>query len=141
MPKKTRKLGHDGQLHLPTMRAGLCGRRNAVKEALKRLLYDIDRESLAAEISRLLGETIHKSVIDSYIAESKEKHRFPLEFSAALAEATGSVDHLAAALPDGYRIIGPDEEPFLELGKIAAAEEEAKDLRRRKQDLLRRVVR
>lgn len=136
MPKKTRKLG--GQFPLPTTRAGRCARKAAVKEALKRLLYDLDRESAAGELSRLIGENIHKSVLDSYIAESKE-HRFPLEYAAALAEITGSVEHFEAALPEGYKIVGPEEAAYLELGRVTAEVEAARDLVRRKRDLLKRI--
>jgi len=91
--------------------------RELVSEALKRTR--LSRYEVAAEMSKLLGREITKSQIDSWSAESKENHRFPLAYLNAFCEATEdkTIIRLIAERAGGYFIEGEDA-LYTELGKL-----------------------
>ena len=49
----------------------------------------LSRYEIAAKMSELVGQEITESMLYSYTAESKEKHRFPCQFLPAFVVATG----------------------------------------------------
>lgn len=102
--------------------------RAIISSALKRC--QLDRYEVAAKMSSILGVEITKAQLDSWSAESKENHRFPLVYAGSFCQATGGDKALArymAELCGGYYIEGEDA-VRLELGKI---EEEKERIARR----------
>lgn len=67
--------------------------RGALSLALKKALPK-SRWVVADEMSHLLGIEVSKYQIDSWVAESKEGHRMPVEYLPAFVEATGSLEPL-----------------------------------------------
>lgn len=61
--------------------------RHAMNEMIKECPFN--RYEIAARMSFLLDQEVTKTMIDSWTSESKEGHRFPLEFAAAFCEACG----------------------------------------------------
>ena len=97
--------------------------RELVSQALKH--PHLNRYGVAAEMSKLLGKEITKSMLDSWSAESKENHRFPLDYFNAFVEATGdkTILRLICEKADGYFIEGEDA-LLTELGRIEKQKEE-----------------
>ena len=58
--------------------------RNALHDAIKNC--PLSRWEIAAKMSELLDAEISKSQIDAWTSESKEGHRFPLEYAAAFCQ-------------------------------------------------------
>ena len=79
----------------------------------------LSREEVAGKMSELLGVTITKEQLDSWTAESKDRHRFPYVYGAAFCSATGdrSIVRILAELVGGY-FIESEDAIRLELGKI-----------------------
>lgn len=102
--------------------------RELVSLALKHTHYS--RYEVAAKMSKLVGKEITKSQIDTWSAESKENHRFPLAYLTAFIEATGdtTILRLICEKSGGYFIIGKDALK-LELGKTY---EQIKELSKKK---------
>ena len=69
--------------------------RQAVSEAIR--TSGRSRWQIAAAMSECLGREITKAQIDSFSAESKEGHRFPLEYVPAFCHATRNYDLVALA--------------------------------------------
>ncbi len=89
----------------------------------------LSRYEVAAKMSLLLGREITKSQLDSWSAESKDGHRFPLAYLPAFVAATGDREIVALLCrkANGHFIEGTDA-IRLELGRI---EEQKKDLQRK----------
>lgn len=66
--------------------------REMVSEALREC--PLSRYQVAARMSEQLGQDITKTMLDSWMAESKEQHRFPAVFLPAFCEAVGSTEPL-----------------------------------------------
>lgn len=90
--KRTAPDGHPRQLALPicqgrtkSMRAGTLCCKDAVREAFVGALKrsGLERDCLAAEMSRLTGESITANHINNWCSESKQDRRIPLEYAAA----------------------------------------------------------
>jgi hypothetical protein len=95
------------------------------------------RYEMAARMSEILGVEITKAMLDSWSAESKENHRFPLVYVAAFCQATGdySLVRYAAELCGGYYI--EDEDALrLALGRI----EEEKDRLAKEESIIRGLL-
>ncbi len=87
---------------------------DAMKRGVIRSRYD-----LAARMSELTGKEITKAMIDSWTAESKEKHRFPFEFAAAMETACDSTrlrELLGRKM--GSRILVAEDSMLAKLGLI-----------------------
>lgn len=112
--------------------AELC---HAVSRALKE--SPLDRYRVAAEMSRLTGDDITKTRLDSWSAEGKERNRFPAEYLPAFIVAAGA-PWLLARIADrcGLRLVGEDELRHLEAGRLHA---EIRNLEARKDELLTEV--
>lgn len=85
----------------------------------------LNRYGVAAEMSKLLGKEITKSMLDRWSAESKENHRFPLDYLNAFIEVTGdkTILRLICEKAGGYFIEGEDA-LLTELGRIEKQKEE-----------------
>lgn len=116
------------------LRAGSLRVKESVREALKAALEGcgIDRETVATELSRLVGEQISVHTVNNWVADGKGDRRIPLEYAGALAVITGDKRILEAALGSaGFKVLTEDETPYFELG-LVVAEEKARAKRKRK---------
>lgn len=93
----------------------------------------LSRFEAAAHMSDNLNVEITKARLDSWSAESKDGHRFPLVYTAAFCEATGdyTLVRYIAELCGGYFIEGGDAIDFT-LGRI---EGEIKKLKAKRKTL------
>ena len=126
---------------LPSQRLGngSCRTTEAVQDALNGALRGcgLSREVVAEELSRLTGHDVSVHTLNNWAAPSKEDRPTPLQFLAALVEITGDAELVRAALKGtGYMLLGPDEAPLYELGKITA---EDKARARRKRELWEKI--
>lgn len=82
------------------------------------------RHDLAARMSELTGEEITKSMLDSWTAESKDRHRFPYEYAPAFEIALDN-DRLQELYirKGGRRTHVGREAAFVELGELQAEED------------------
>jgi len=99
--------------------------KEAIREALKATIDSspFDRSKIAEEITRLTGESVSEHAINMWLAESKTERRFPLEFIAALVQATGNPSVIKASLRGtDFIVITKEEYKLLELGRIVAEE-------------------
>jgi hypothetical protein len=110
--------------------------RAGISDALKNCT--LSRYHVAAKMSELLGREITKAQLDAFSAESKDGHRFPLEYLPAFIMATGdmSLMRMLAEQCNGYFIQNEDALK-LELGKIADEERQLKERRRAIQTILK----
>lgn len=85
----------------------------------------LSRYEVAGKMSELLGKEITKAMIDSWSAESKENHRFPLAYLPAFCKATGSRE-LVRFIADkcGGFYIESEEALLTELGRIEQQKKE-----------------
>lgn len=101
--------------------AGSLRAKEAVREVLSAALdrSGLDREYVASELGRLVGENISIHTLHSYTADSKGERRLPLEYVAALSCILGDTSIAAAALgAAGLQVLGPKERKIYELGRI-----------------------
>ena len=70
----------------------------------------LSRHQIAGEMSHLLGVEVTKTTIDTWTAESKERHRIPAEYLPAFCRATGSREpiRLLAERGDMFAMPGPE---------------------------------
>jgi hypothetical protein len=112
--------------------------RSIISDSLKH--SPLSRWEVAGKMSEILGTEITKSQIDSWSAESKDGHRFPLIYIDAFCRASGdkSLIHYICRLCGGYFIEGQDTLK-LELGRIQEKREEIQqveeELQRREQTI------
>ena len=99
--------------------------REALSDALKHC--DLDRHAVAAEMSRLTGREISKSMLDAYTAESRSDHNFPFRYAAAFEAVTGSfcLTQLLAK-SRGCKVLPGAEALLAELGRLEQMETEVK---------------
>lgn len=100
--------------------------RHTISDAIAR--SGKTRHEIAAEMSRLTGADITKSMLDAWTAESRAPWRFPFEYSAAFEVATGSyclVDLLTRKR--GCKAYYGREALEMELGKIGKKKLELRD--------------
>ena len=64
-----------------------CTLRSALSAAIQKC--SLSRYEIAGRMSALMDQEISKFMIDAWLAESKEGHRFPAEHLPAFCEATG----------------------------------------------------
>ena len=109
--------------------------RALLSDALKQ--SPLSREMIAGKMSELLGMEISKSQLDSWTAESKENHRFPLAYAAAFCEATGDVEILRLSVDMvGCYLLKGEDALLTELGRIEQKKEELA----RKEKLIRQTL-
>ncbi|MBA3011107.1 MAG: hypothetical protein KKF12_18085 [Proteobacteria bacterium] len=116
---------HSGSFDCP---AGSFRRSEAVQEAvrsaLKRCL--LDRDEIAEEMSRLLGEKISSNHIANWAAESKNGWRLPLEYAAAFSAVTNDNRVIKAAFSgSGINVLDDKEMTYFEIGKAVEEKRES----------------
>ncbi len=92
-----------------------------VKEMLSRALKQTayKRWEIAGRMGEYASSEITESMLNSWTAESKEGHRFPVEYLPAFCWATGDyelLDHIVRAC--GCYLIKSEEVALLELARI-----------------------
>lgn len=111
-------------------RTGSFNIRNELQEMISQGLkyYKGSRYDAAARMSELLGQEITKTMLDSWTAESKLKHRFPAEYLPAFCQVTGYKEPLGkmARMIDCY-LLESEDALLAELGKIEKAKRELAD--------------
>lgn len=86
----------------------------------------MDRKQIAESMTACLRRTVTARMITAFTAESKELHRWPAEFDIAFCEATGDYSLLRERVKRaGFRMIGPEEEELIEIGKAYVAKMKA----------------
>jgi hypothetical protein len=97
--------------------------RALISEALKTSKYS--RYQVAARMSEYLAKTVSKETLDTWTAESKENHRFPLSYLPAFRWACEDT-RLMRELADqcGGHYIESEDALLMELGKIADMKKE-----------------
>lgn len=120
------------------LRAGSFRKKEAVKEAVKKAIEnsDFDRETVARELSRLVGEEVSFHTVNNWIAEGKNNRRIPLEYAGALVAITGDIGIFEAVIDSEMKLLKSDEVPFYELGRVVAEE---KARRKRKKALMSQI--
>lgn len=118
---------------LPSLRAGALRVKESINEALRRSLdgCGMDREGIARELSRLVGEEISVHTINNWCAEGKGNRRLPLEYAKALAIITGNAGVIQAALGPEFTVLNREQTEFYELGMIVAEERAVKKRKRK----------
>ena len=114
------------------LRAGSLRVKESIKEAIKRALDGLDREEVARELSRLVGEEISVHTLNNWIAEGKSNRRFPLEVAKALVLITGDRCMLEAALEPEFGFMDEKGRAAYEYGLLML---ENKDRRKRQKVL------
>jgi len=85
---------------------------SAIREALYEAIKGcpMKRYEIAAKMSELTDADISKAMLDAWTAESKEDHRFPLEYIAAFCQVTGCTKPLELVCrPVGVFALGGPE--------------------------------
>lgn len=102
------------------LRAGSMRVKEAIHEEIKRGLArcGLDREDVAKELSRLVGEDVSLHTLNNCCAEGKTNRRFPLEWAKALALITGHKAILDAALQPEFAALDEDGQACLEYGEM-----------------------
>lgn len=80
----------------------------ALKSALRHA--GKSRETIADEMTLYTGEDITVDMINTWVAQSKKKHRFPLEYLPAFRRATENLDALnvVSQACGAFTLRGPD---------------------------------
>lgn len=112
----------------PAVAAGLdldVALREALNDAIKHC--DLNRHQIGAEMSRLTGRNVSKSMLDAYTGESRDDHNFPFRYAAAFELATGSfaLTNLLAKTR-GCKVLVGEESLLAELGRLEQMEAELK---------------
>lgn len=101
--------------------SGSLNIQQQIKEALSQSLKKVSckRWEVAGRMSEYTGIEITESMLNTWTAESKENHRFPMEFGPAFCWATG--DYTIAKLFSkacGGKFIESEEVVLLNLARI-----------------------
>lgn len=70
----------------------------------------LSRHQIAGEMSHLLGLEVSKTTIDTWTAESKDRHRIPAEYLPAFCKVTGDLEaiRLLAECGGMFAMPGPE---------------------------------
>lgn len=100
----------------------------------------LDRYGVAAEVSRLVGKEVSKSMLDGYTAESREAFNIPFYLVPALETACNStaLSQWLASVRGGRLVLGP-EAIDAEIGRLEGEREAISEHLRELRDLRRRV--
>lgn len=91
--------------------------KEGLTSAMKSTVFK--RYEIAGRMSEYIGTEITDSMLNSWTAESKEGHRFPLEYLPAFCLASGNfevLDMIARAC--GCKLIRSEETALLELARL-----------------------
>ena len=112
--------------------------QEAVKVALKRC--SLDREQVAEEMSRLLGEKISGSHLNNWAAESKNGWRLPLAYAGAFSAVTNDNSVIKMAFSGtGINVLSDAEMTYFEIGKAVEEKRESDARLKENRDRLRRL--
>jgi len=113
--------------------------RLALVEAIRQC--PLSRHQIAGEMSHLLGHEVSKTTIDSWTAESKERHRIPAEYLPAFCKVTGDREpiRLLAEQGDMFAMPGP-EALRAEIQKFDEQEREARAEKRKRMRFLEEMT-
>jgi hypothetical protein len=104
--------------------------KNIISEALKGC--PLSRWQVAAQMSELAGIDITKGMLDAWSAESREYHRFPLEFVPAFCRVTGNYELLRFVCESAGCYMAEGEEVILaEFGRLDRKEAEIGEERKK----------
>ena len=114
------------------LRAGALRTKEAVMEAVKEALKNchLDREEVAKEISRLVGEEFSIHTLNNVVSEGKQNRRFPLEYAKALTMITGDLNILRAALQPEFDVMDEGEKAAYDYG-LLILEDKARSKRKK----------
>jgi hypothetical protein len=118
---------------------GSLGIGPSVKELLSTALKGVayKRWEIAGRMSEYVGAEITESMLNSWTAESKEQHRFPLEYLPAFCWATGCYDLADMVVRAcGCCMIRSEEVALLELARIGDAKRQLAQREKRMQSYL-----
>ncbi|MDX9788801.1 MAG: hypothetical protein RBT11_18635 [Desulfobacterales bacterium] len=106
--------------------------KEAVTEAIKTAVKNcpLDREDIAAELSRLVGEEFSVHALNNALSDEKQNRRFPLEFVKALTLITGDLNIIRAALQPEYDAIDINGKAAYEYG-VMLLEDKARSKKKR----------
>lgn len=100
------------------------------------------RHIIAGEMSHLLGLEITKTTIDTWTAESKERHRIPAEYLPAFCQVTGDREPIRLLAETGGMFAMPGPEALrAEIQKLAEQESQVRAERRKRLKFLEEMER
>jgi hypothetical protein len=84
----------------------------------------LSREAVALELSRSVGRIVSLAMLDAYLAETKQNHRFPVELVPAWVYVMKSPRLLQALCGiSGLSLATQEDRDFAELGRAALRQE------------------
>jgi hypothetical protein len=112
--------------------------RDRLSDALRHC--PLSRFQVAAKMSELTGRDITKTMLDAWTAESREDHRFPMEYYPAFCAVTGDHALLAElARAVGLTVLESKELLITKLGEIGIWKKQLAKDERHLRALLERV--
>lgn len=109
--------------------------RMALVEAIRQ--SHLSRHQIAGEMSHLLGFEVSKTTIDTWTAESKERHRIPAEYLPAFCRATGDREPIRILAEYGGMFAMPGPEALrAEIQKLSEQEAKARAEKRKRLQFL-----
>ncbi len=139
MGKRTRSApGQLGFLFDPpapaSMAAALAGLERQVSEAVSDILHgdERDRDTIAAAMTRLLGEDVSRAMLDAYASPAREGHKVPMSRFLALVAVADRHDLLDQLLrPIGAAVLVGEEVHTARLGHLDRQIAQLQDERRK----------
>ena len=114
-------------------RGGTLGGRISRAVSLALGASGLSRETIAAQMSEYLGETVTKNMLDGYASQAREDHRITLERFLALIEVTGQTGLLGFAAEQFGMVVVPSR--YAELIELHFIDEQREALERRRATL------
>jgi hypothetical protein len=110
----------------PVTGNGSLSCRKQIAATMSEALIGLDRYEVAAEMSKLLGRDISKSMLDAYTAESRENHTPPFDTAIAFDMVTGKGFLLANLYASklGAKVLIGREALDAEIGRLQREKEE-----------------
>ena len=97
----------------------------------------LSRHQIAGEMSHLVGCEVSKTTIDTWTAESKERHRIPAAYLPAFCKATGDLDPIRIRAECGGMFAMPGPEALrAEIQKYDEQERKARAEKRKRMKYL-----
>lgn len=134
------------KIRTTSVRAGAFRVKDSVREALKRALdkalsdYAMDREAVAKELSRLVGEEVSFHTINNWCSEGKNDRRIPLEHVKALSLITGDAGIIEAALSPEFFVMDEAGRAVYEYGVMVLEDKvRGKERRRLEEKAIRKL--
>ncbi|SPD73787.1 conserved hypothetical protein [uncultured Desulfobacterium sp.] len=134
------------KIQTQSVRAGAFRVKDSVREALKGALdkayseFGMDREAVANELSRLVGEQVSVHTINNWLSEAKTDRRFPLEYVKALALICGDTEIIDAALGPEFSVMDEAGRAVYEYGAMVLEDKVRGKARRRLEEKAIRSV-